>query len=202
MNTKKINRFMKVYPWHSGIEGDLLFYVPIDTLFLTIVKNLSAAQVVTLTTISTFACIILQFPSLWVLQKIGNTNATRLGALFMLASSVLITFAPSYFIVIVGRIFHDIAITFRNGAYIALENNLELIDKRGEYISMRTKANTVYAVITMAISFVVSFMFNFNNYLPMYACIGSCVIGFVLSLFIVDYSPYDKVQRKKKTVRK
>ena len=43
---KKINRFANVFPWYMGFTGDLLFYIAIDTLFLTMVKNFSAAQIV------------------------------------------------------------------------------------------------------------------------------------------------------------
>ena len=48
---RKLNRFVKIYPWFHGLTADLLFYIAIDTLFLTAVKNLSAAQIVSLTTI-------------------------------------------------------------------------------------------------------------------------------------------------------
>jgi len=41
---------------------------------------------------------------------------------------------------------------------------------------------------------VASLMFNLNNYLPMLGCIAACVIGFVLSFFMKDYSDYDRIQ--------
>ena len=41
---RKLNRFVKIYPWFHGLTADLLFYIAIDTLFLTAVKELSAAQ--------------------------------------------------------------------------------------------------------------------------------------------------------------
>ena len=197
MDSKKINRFIKVYPWYSGFNGDLLFYIAIDTLFLTVVKNFTPAQIASLTTVSMFSCIILQFPILHIMQRIGNTASARTGACCLLFSSILITFGPNYITVALGRILHDVAAIFHNASYVSLENNLELIEKRTEYTNIRTKANTVYAVITMLISFVASMMFNLNNYLPMYGCITTCAIGFVLSFFMVDHSDYNKVSPKK-----
>ena len=44
-NNDSIRRFIKIYPWFTGLTGDLLFYIAIDTLFLTIVKSFSAAQI-------------------------------------------------------------------------------------------------------------------------------------------------------------
>ena len=73
-----------------------------------------------------------------------------------------------------------------------LKNNLELQHKENEYIKYRTKANTIYALVTMIISFVASIMFNINNYLPMIGCITFCIICFILSWYMVDYSKDDK----------
>ena len=58
MEQKKIDRFNKIFPWYSGLSGDLLFWVAIDTLFLTVVKKLNASQIVSLTTIGLIICII------------------------------------------------------------------------------------------------------------------------------------------------
>jgi hypothetical protein len=60
MNEKKLNRFNKVFPWFAGLSGDLLFWVAIDTLFLTVVKKFNASQIVSLTSISLITCILLQ----------------------------------------------------------------------------------------------------------------------------------------------
>lgn len=195
---RTMKRFLKIYPWYSGLTADLLFYIAIDTLFLSLVKNLSTVQIVSLTTVSTIACIILQFPLLGVIRKLGNTRSVRLGAVLMLLSALCFTFGGNYYWIVCGKLLHDMSAIFRSTLFITLENNLELIDKRQDYVLMRTKANTVYAVITMAISFVASLMFNLHPYFPMACCIAVCVVSCVLSYSIADYSSYDKISRKKK----
>lgn len=203
LSIQKAERFIKIYPWYSGFNSDLLFFVAIDTLFFTVVKNFSAAQIASLTTVSMFSCIILQLPILWVMQKIGNTASARTGSIFLLLSSVLITFGPNYITVAAGRVFRDVATVFRNASFISLENNLELVERRAEYTIVRTKGNTIYAVITMLISFVASMMFNLNNYLPMYSCVAASAIGLVLSFFMVDCSGNDRqVPERKKENQK
>ena len=114
-------------------------------------------------------------------------------------SSLFIAFGKSYYLVLVGRIFHDVAAIFRSASVVALENNLDLLDRRDDFVRYRTSANTVYAVITMLISFVASYMFNLNHYLPMMGCIMTCALGFVLSLFMKDYSNYNKIVYKSKS---
>ncbi len=199
---KHINRFIKVFPWYSGLTADLLFYIAIDTLFLTIVKNFSAAQIVSLTSFSQFACIVLQFPVLFIMKRIGNTASTRVGAIGMLISAIFITMGKSYYFVLIGRVFRDVSIVFNTASFVALENNLDLIDKRNEFVRIRVSANTVYSVITMLISFVASYMFNFNHYLPMIGCITTCVIGVILAFLMKDCSDYNKITYKKESKEK
>lgn len=196
MLEKRVNRFIKLFPWFQGLIGDLLFYIAIDTLFLTVVKNFSAAQIVSLTSLSQVVCIALQLPLLFVIKKIGNTNSSIMRGFCILISSVLITFGKNFYFVLLGRIFHDIAAIFGSATIVALENNLDLVGRRHDFVRVRTIANTVYSVITMLISFVASLMFNLNNYLPMIACIATCSIGFILSFFMKDYSKYNRISAK------
>ena len=199
---KEINRFIKIFPWYSGLTADLLFYIAIDTLFLTVVKNFSAAQIVSLTSFAQFACIALQFPILFIIKRIGNTASTRVGAIFLLISAILITMGKSYYLVLLGRLFHDVSVIFKTASFIALENNLDLIDKRSDFVRLRASANTVYAVLTMFISFVASYMFNLNNYLPMIGCIIACAIGVILTFLMKDCSDYNKITYKKENKEK
>ena len=197
MEENKLKRFNKIFPWYDGLSGDLLFWVAIDTLFLTVVKNFTASQIVSLTSISMIINILLQVPLLKVIHKIGNTKSVRLGSFLLLISSILLTFGTNYIVIVVGKIFYEMAMTFQNMINAILKNNLELQNKDSEYIKYRTKSNTVYAVVTMLISFVASIMFNINNYLPMIGCITFCAICFILSWYMVDYSKENKNETEK-----
>lgn len=95
---------------------------------------------------------------------------------------LLLTFGQNYLIIVFGKIFYEIALTFQNMANAVLKNNLELQNTSNEYIKVKTKATTIYAIVTMIISFVASIMFNINNYLPMFCCIAFCLICFILSI--------------------
>lgn len=202
MKNEKFVKFNKVFPWYSGLSGDLLFWVAIDTLFLTVVKNLNASQIVYLTTISLIVCILLQVPLLKIIRKIGNTNSVRLGSFLLLVASILLTFGNKYFVIALGKIFYEVAFTFQNMANAILKNNLDLQNKNEDYIKIKTKSNTIYAAVTMIISFIASIMFNLNNYLPMFCCILFCLICFRLSFEIIDFSNYDKVKENKSKKRK
>lgn len=198
MEQEKMKKFNKIFPWYAGLSGDLLFWVAIDTLFLTVVKNFNASQIVSLTTVSLITCIALQVPLLKIIKKIGNTNSVRLGSMLLLVSSLLLTFGQNYVVIALGKVIYEIAFTFQNMANAVLKNNLELQNRNNEYIKVKTKSNTIYATVTMIISFIASLMFNLNNYLPMYGCITFCLICFILSFYIVDYSNYNKINEETK----
>ena len=173
---KNLKRFNKLFPWFAGLSGDLLFWVAIDTLFLTVVKKFTASQIVSLTSISLIACILLQMPLLNIIKKIGNTKSVRLGSMFLLLSSILLTFGTNYVVIVIGKICYEIAFTFQNMINAVLKNNLELQGQKNEYIKYSTNANTIYAVVTMI------------------GCIIFCLICFILSFYMVDYSNNDCIE--------
>ena len=196
MEQEKMAKFNRIFPWYAGLSGDLLFWAAIDTLFLTVVKDFNASQIVSLTTVSLITCIVLQVPLLKIIKKIGNTNSVRLGSMLLLVSSILLTFGKNYIDIVLGKVIYEIAFTFQNMVNAVLKNNLELQNRNNEYIKVKTKANTIYATATMIISFIASLMFNLNNYLPMLGCITFCLICFILSFYIVDYSKYNKIKEE------
>ena len=198
MEQEKMAKFTRIFPWYAGLSGDLLFWAAIDTLFLTVVKDFNASPIVSLTTVSLITCIVLQVPLLKIIKKIGNTNSVRLGSMLLLVSSLLLTFGQNYVVIALGKVIYEIAFTFQNMANAVLKNNLELQNRNNEYIKVKTKSNTIYATVTMIISFIASLMFNLNNYLPMLGCITFCLICFILSFYIVDYSNYNKIKEEAK----
>ena len=72
MQIDKIQRVNIIYPWFDGLSSDLLFWIAIDTLFLSVVKGFSSAQIVSSSTISLVFLIILQIPLLKIIKKIGR----------------------------------------------------------------------------------------------------------------------------------
>ena len=200
---KRVSRFIKLYPLYKGLEADLLFYVAVDSMFLAMTKGFTDAEYVSLTTVATLSFLILQFPLLWLVHRIGNTGTMRFGAVCMLLSATFITFGQSFAVVAIGRIFHEVAIICSAAsAIVALENSLEVAGQQEDFVRVRSNGNTVYAVFTMIIALVAGFMFNYNNYLPMYCCIGAHVIGLIVTFCMADATPYNKITRKKKAAAK
>lgn len=176
----------KILPYFIGISDDLMFFIAIETLFFTVVKGLSASQITFLTTVTNVSYILMQMPALKIIQKIGNVRAIRLGTIMFLCSSLLITFGNHYIAIIIGFMLYQPAHLFKKMEQVALKNNLTYLNKQDDYIKLANKAHTIYAVITMVIALIAGGIFAINHYLPMYFCIGICVINVLLSFCIFD----------------
>lgn len=183
-----LKRFYKIFPIFYGLSGDLLFYVAIDTLFYTVVKGFLPEQLSLLTTVSALFCILLKVPITKIIEKIGNTKSVRVGALGLIVTSLIITFSKSFLIIMIARIIYLISFVFINMQNTMLKNNLTILNREEEYAKIINRGNIVYSIITMIIAFVAGYMFNVNNYLPMYFCILFCIITFVMSLYLKDIS--------------
>jgi len=188
-----------IMPFFTGISEDLMFFIAISTLFLSIVKGLSASQITFLSTISNLFCILLQLPALQIIQKIGNLRAIRLGTIMLLVSSLLITFGNNYTIILIGYILYQPAFLFKKMDHIVLKNNLNYLNKGEQYIKIANEANVIYSIITMLIALVAGGIFAINHYLPMYFCIGVCVINILLSFCLYDIKEEKQEIKQKDT---
>lgn len=195
---QKSEKILRLFPWYSGLSEGTLFYTAVSTLFLTIVKGLSASQITMVGTIATLSCILLQKIILKIIKKIGNTQSIILGSFILLISVIFVTLG-NYYGIIIGNILELVAFTFKNMENIILKNNLSFLNKSEQYMKYKNKAFLVYSIATAIIALIASRLFVLNHYLPMAFCILFCIITFIMSFFVTDvkiekeYSEEDKI---------
>lgn len=195
---KKINIFKTVYPFFFGFSADLLFWVAIDTLFLTLVKGLDASKIVFLTDFSLIASIVLYFPITLLTKRLGNTISVKVGVLMSVFAAFLLTFSKSYYLLLLAMTFKQTGLWFYEMHSVILKNNLNFIGDGNDFARYQTKGYTVYSVLTAIIAFIASPLFNIYKYLPMLCCIAGTLIAFALSFFINDYSGEKAVKSEEK----
>lgn len=200
LKRRKVIVSNSIIPYFIGISGDLMFFIAISTLFLTIVKGLSAAEITFLTTISNLSYILLQVPALKIIQKIGNRKAIQIGTIMLLSSSLLITFGNGYLVILIGYLLYQPSFLFIKMEHVIVKNNLKYLKKEEDYIKVANRANIIYSVITMLIALVAGGIFAINHYLPMYFCIGICVLNVILTLGIFDINE-DKQETKEQKIK-
>ena len=192
----------KVIPWFEGFSDDLIFYIAINTLFLTIVKNFSSSQISLFTSVPCLCYIILQPIFLKRIKKIRNKKSVIIGCLMLLLGSIIITFAKSFYIVMIGQILYTLAFLFKTMDTVMLKNNLIYLNKENEYVSYANKASIIYSISTTIIALFSGYLFKLNNYLPMYCgiliCLVNLIISFMLDEQIIDNNFTDKINQNEK----
>ena len=186
LKKRKVQLSNSIIPWFIGLSDDLMFFIAINTLFFTVVKGLTAAQITFLNTITTLSYILIHRTALKIMQKIKNVTSIRIGTIMLLCSSILITFGNNYLTIIIGHILYGPAFIFKKMDNIVLENNLRYLNKQDNYVKKLSESKIIYSIITTVIALVAGRMFAINHYLPMYLCIGICAFNFLLSFCIFD----------------
>ena len=200
-NIKKINRSIKIYPLFASFTGDLIFFVPIDTLILTLVKGLNASQITAMTMASLIICILFQKIILAIVKKIGNVNSLRLGATMLLIATIVLTFGKLFMAMLLYKSIHELAVMFLNMDEIILKSNLKFVNRKDDYFKIRNKSKIIYAIITLFTALVAGKMFNVNHYLPRYLSIiiNVLVLG---TAFLYYEAKVNKEQEMKKEHKK
>ena len=131
-----------------------------------------------------------------IVKKIGNINSLRIGALLLLFSSIVLTFAQSFILIIFYRCAYEISFMFLNMVLIVLKNDLNFLGQKDDYYKERNKAKILYAITTMITSLLSGVLFNINMYLPMCLSIILCLI-----ILIMSFEMYEaKVNEEDKNV--
>lgn len=183
----KIKISNKIYPFLAGLSDDLMFWAAINTIFLTIVKGFNASRISMLVAIASFSSIIFERIMFRIIIKIGNLKSFRMGLVMFLLAAIIITFTKNLFIIAIGFIIYYLAYYFTNMGNVILKRNLKAINRENDFAKIQSKTSLIYATATMINSFVVGFLFNVNNYLPMIICILACVINLYFSKYLYEY---------------
>lgn len=184
VNYQKLNRSISMYPIFAGLTSNLIFWIAINTLFLTTVKKLSAAQINSIDAIGIMGGILFQFILIKIVRKIGNLNSVKLGVIFL--STLFNTFSTKYIGFLAAQLCYSIGFVFKHMDNVILIKNLKYLNKSNEYINYQTKGSTIYALMTLLISIVSGFMFNVNPYIPMIICLIVSFINIILAFFIYE----------------
>lgn len=200
---KKIKRSIKIYPIFASFTGDMIFFVPIDTLFLTLVKGLNASQITAMTMVALIICIISQKAILATVKKIGNVNSLRLGAILLLIAALVLTFGKSFALMLLYKSINEIAFMFLNMDEIILKSNLNAVNRKDDYYKIRNKSKIMYSIITLLTALVAGKLFNINQYLPMYLSIIIYIllIGLAFMYYEAKTNETKEIKENKKKVK-
>lgn len=194
---KRIKLSNKIYPIFYGLSSDLIFFIAINTLFLTNVKGLTSSEINFMTTIGVLVALVFYLLSHKIINKIGNLYSIRLGTL-LLISALLFTFSTNLIFFVLAEIFYEVGFVFKCVDQVVLNNNLIYQNKENDFIKIKTKATTIYSIATMIATLIAGFLFNISPYLPMFICILICFNNFIMAHYIYEVNFDNKELELKK----
>ena len=195
---KRIKLSNKIYPIFYGLSSDLIFFIAINTLFLTSVKGLTSSEINFMTTIGVLVALVFYLLSHKIINKIGNLYSIRLGTLLLLISAILFTVSTNLIFFVLAEIFYEVGFVFKCVDQVVLNNNLIYQNKENDFIKIKAKATTIYSIATMIATLIAGFLFNISPYLPMFICILICFNNFIMAHYIYEVNFANKELELKK----
>ena len=99
---KQKKQNMKIYSLYRMLSVDHIFFYAIDFIFLTQIKNISAADIVLGQAFYAFFVTILQIFAIFVIDKLGNKKAMILSNLFIAVHVLVIMNCKNVYYLIFG----------------------------------------------------------------------------------------------------
>lgn len=193
----RINISNKLYPFFYGLSSDLIFFIAINTLFLTEVKGLTASDINFITTIGILAALLFYLFSHKIIKIIGNLSSIKLGTLLILISTLLFTFSTNLFFLSLAEILYEVSFVFKSMDTVVLNNNLIYENKENDFVKIKNKATTIYSITTLISSLLAGILFSINPYIPMIVCILICLNNFIMAHYIYEIENNSVHENKK-----
>ncbi len=197
---KKLNKIKRknaqLYPIYKAFSWDLLCFYPVQFLFLTITKGLTASEV-----LITNACYIIfvlacQVFAILITDTLGKRNSMICGNALLVVHMIVYMAASS----IVGIIVSQLICAMGYAIKAIAETNIlyDSVSTRGGeglYSRIDSIGGSGYYWLDGLIGISAGYLFVINNYLPMYICLGFLIISTILSFGFCDIH---EVKRKRK----
>lgn len=162
----KYNR--RIFPYYKGLGWDPLFYSAIIFLFLTEVKGIAPAKVMYAEAIYSLFLLLLQIPSIIIIEKIGNRKALILGTTFATIQIIMMIFINNfaflviaYFMSAFGNAIKDIA---RN---TLLYDATKICNGKNSFANINAKGSSLSNALSAVTSIFAGYLFVINPYIPL-----------------------------------
>ena len=174
---------VRLFPLYKMVSWDLLFYYPIIFLFLTQVKEFSAAQVLFSDAFYTLSNTLWQIPVTRLVDRVGKKNALIVGNILYTLSILSMIFMQEYYELLIIQFIYALGYSIKGICEAnILYDSLPKGYRRGKIFSQIDGKSTSYFYIFEAIaSMTAGFTFVINGYIPMILCFICCAIATILS---------------------
>ena len=181
-------RNMKLFPTYKKLAWDYLFYYSIDFLFLTQIKNISAANVVLANSIKYLFGIFIQIPANIIVEFLGRRNSIILGNILNCFYILMFMMTGNLFDLILAKFISSLAVSIKDIAEPGLLNASIPPSKYKSNIFAKINARGASGFyILSAISKIIGgFLFEINGYIPMILCLITLIFVSIVSMLYIE----------------
>lgn len=193
----KYKQNMKIYSLYRMISLDIIFYYAIEFLFLTQVKNISAADVVLKSSFYALFMILLQIPATITINKLGTRTCTILGNLFNSISLLILIFATNLNMLIFGEFVSALCFSLKDISDTTLLNqSIPSSTRKSEIFSkLEGIGSKNYYYINAVTSIIAGFLYVINPYIPVIFAFLIALMATIMSFAFQDVEEKDNKEK-------
>lgn len=190
---------MKLFPTYKKLAWDYLFYYSIDFLFLTEIKNISAANVVLANSIKYLFGIFIQIPANIIVEFLGRKNSIILGNILNCFYLVMFMMTGNLFDLILAKFVSSLAVSIKEIAEPGLLNASIPPSKYKSNIfaKINAKGASGFYILSAISKIIGGILFEINGYIPMVCCFILLIIVSIMSMLYIE--PIKKQNSKSNT---
>ena len=176
------------------ISLDIIFYYAIEFLFLTQVKNISAADVVLKSSFYALFMILLQIPATVTINKLGARTCTILGNFFNCISILIIIFATNFKMIIFAEFVSALCFSLKDISDTTLLNqSIPNYTRKSEFFSKLEGIGLKnYYYINAITSIIAGFLYVINPYIPVIFAFFIALMATIMSFSFQDVEEDNK----------
>lgn len=195
---KMRKRNMKLFPIYKMLSWDLLFFYTINFLFLTQVKNISAAEVVLTDSFYALFVMILQIPINIIIAFLGKKKSLVLGNFSLVVYITIVIFSRNIYDLILANFISALGFGIKETVQVALlkESIPPSRYKNQIFSKLNSKGATGYYVLNMISQIVAGYLFTINGYVPMICTLVILIISTLISTQFIEPNKKAKVNIK------
>ena len=195
---KMRKRNMKLFPIYKMLSWDLLFFYTINFLFLTQVKNISAAEVVLTDSFYALFVMILQIPINIIIAFLGKKKSLVLGNFSLVVYITIVIFSRNIYDLILANFISALGYGIKETVQITLlkESIPHSKYKNQIFSKLNSKGATGYYVLNMISQIVAGYLFTINGYVPMICTLVILIIATLISTQFIEPNKKAKVNLK------
>ena len=185
--TKAKKKNAKLFPIYKMFSWDLLFFYSTQYLFYTMVKGITAGEILKLDAFFPLFIIVMQLPAAICADFLGRKKSLVIGNIIMVIYIFLLILLPGMIGIFIANIIYAFGYSLRGiQATNILYDSTATKGGEGLYPKINGKGATGYYILDGIASLTAGYLFVINGYLPMIICLIFTIIATIISTRFQD----------------